>query len=232
LTLRLGDILVFLTVIIIIGFVTGSNPNGRAMIENAQISETASQLKAIEHAVNSFYNAYQTFPGDLVEPSKLIPECETLKCPAGNGNSIMDEPDGFWLQLHASKLLSDVITSENALGGYIMPFYHEDKKALPLVNKGSNLSGGHYLVLLKNNKMDTQAFFLTAQHAGQIDRKLDDGVADTGTVIAATTEQCTKLNEDGRTIYNEEYRKPCAFLYFKMNSPSPNDKNELKGSAH
>ena len=28
---------------------------------------------------------------------------------------------------------------------------------------------------------------------------------DTGTIIAATTEQCTKLNNEGKRIYNEEY---------------------------
>lgn len=201
------------------------------MIESAMIGETASQLKTIEQAVNSFYNKYGSFPGDLVEPSKVIPECVAFNCPAGNGNSFIDESDGFWLQLHASKLLPDVIVSENGLGGHIIPFYHDGKDALPLVNNGFSSGEGHYLVLLKNNQIDEDAYFLRAQQAGRIDRKLDDGAPDTGTIIAATTEQCIKLNNKGKPIYNEEYSKPCAFLYFKMNLLKQHNKNELNGSA-
>lgn len=63
-------------VMIIIGLLIGGILKGQQLIENARVSSTVSQIKAIESGISGFRDKYGGLPGDLVGAAARIPNCD------------------------------------------------------------------------------------------------------------------------------------------------------------
>ncbi len=60
-------------VMIIIGLLIGGILKGQELINNARVSSTAAQAKAIESGISTFRDKYAGLPGDLANPLVRLP---------------------------------------------------------------------------------------------------------------------------------------------------------------
>ena len=194
-------------VMIIIGLLIGGILKGQELIANAQITGTASSIKGIDAATTTFRDTYAAMPGDITNPGTRLPNClaGTTCNTAGDGNSRVEpalntngiaaapatEMTTFFAHLSAADLVTGIdadATNPNVFGGRypsapIAGGFHaayDNSGAL-----GSNAASrpGHYLALHNVPGGAPNGSALSATQAARLDRKLDDGVANTGTVF-------------------------------------------------
>ncbi len=198
-------------VMIIIGLLIGGVLKGQELISNAQIASTVAGIKGIDAATSTFSDTYNAFPGDMVNAQARIPNCAGT-CANGNGNSFISnagvaiapnstgvnagEALNFWIHLNLADLISGVDNTGTAAFG----------ASMPTTNVGGGLvagyvasgaiggrtatatgRGGHYLVLRNDAATAGAGSTLTANQAARIDRKMDDGSPNAGTVMAIGT---------------------------------------------
>lgn len=205
-------------VMIIIGLLIGGILKGQELIQNAQVTSTASQIKAVEAALTTFRDSYAAVPGDMRNPTTRLPNCTNAPCNVANaagtgGNGRIDqapaaaagagtEATRFWIHLAAADLIGGVdYTAGDAAdvawgralpaaeigGGFVVGYAGA---LADLAGSGAaTMNSGHYLSL---RQTPTAAVAASADNAAvrptqaaRIDRKLDDGTADAGSVLAA-----------------------------------------------
>lgn len=117
-------------VMVIIGLLIGGVLKGQELITNARAGATVAMVKGIEAAVNTFQDAYDAIPGDIVNPGQRLPNCLGALCnvPVNavlRGNRRLEtglagimgvEAQGFFTQLAAADLIGDVDAQANAMG--------------------------------------------------------------------------------------------------------------------
>ena len=84
-------------VMIIIGLLIAGVLKGQALIQNAQVTSTVAQTKAIEAATTTFRDTYNALPGDMTTPNTKLPNCAAtcLAMLAGaNGDGRIDKRSG------------------------------------------------------------------------------------------------------------------------------------------
>ena len=184
-------------VMIIIGLLIGGVLKGQELIGNAEIAATSSQIEGFDAATTTFRDIYDAVPGDIINPDVRIPNCASAPCSdAGDGNGRVDsevpgdassgENDGFWIHLHFADLLSGIdpngqIYPDAEVDGSYTMGYHAGGAL------GHNTDGafrGHYATIVSTPGAAAGDDSLTASQAARLDRKLDDGVSDTGSVFA------------------------------------------------
>ena len=202
---------------IIIGLLIAGVLKGQALIQNAQVTSTVAQVKAIEAAVSTFVDTYSAIPGDLVNPATRLPSCANaciVGAGANNGNGhlentpavtpIATEGEAFFSQLSAAGLLTG-LTGGAAGSTTVNGNFPGTKIANNVLLAGSarnNIVGDFSPVLLGAGVPD-QGLYLTINNsiaapvaattglkpdqAGRLDTKIDDGVPDTGIVRAFGT---------------------------------------------
>lgn len=209
-------------VMIIIGLLIGGILKGQELIANAQVTSSASQIKAIEAALTTFRDSYDAVPGDIASPRTRLPNCTASPCniasttsnnritqtpaaAAGSPATAANENTRFWTHLAAADLIGGLdYTSVTLTWGAAVPAAEIGGGFTvgyagvigDLVGSGAaTINSGHYLAL-KNNAAtavaaDNTNAALRPTQAARIDRKLDDGVADAGSVLAAGGEGAT-----------------------------------------
>ncbi len=200
-------------VMVIIGLLIGGILKGQEMIANAQVSATVAQAKGIDAATSTFRDMYDALPGDINNPTVRLPNC-TGTCAnngdgnarlAGNPGTVATENLWFWAHLNAADLLSGVDNSGNTVWGQGLPSAkagggftvgYTNDGTLP--NGSGTGRGGHWLTIQGITGTPGSAA-LTASEAARMDRKMDDGASDTGSVIASDTGSC----ESAAGVYNE-----------------------------
>lgn len=227
-------------VMIIIGLLIGGILKGQELIANAQITGTAAAVKGIDAATTTFRDTFAAMPGDITNPDERLPNCAAgSNCAApGNGNSRVEatgggsitagssnEMDTFWLHLAAADLITGIDPSlGNAFGGNYPSapigggfFAGYDNTAGGLgANAGSR--AGHYLILNDNPGGAPAGTALSALQAARLDRKLDDGVPDTGTVFSGNAgDTCLVASAGGLgNVYNEPNGNATCDLYIRF----------------
>jgi prepilin-type N-terminal cleavage/methylation domain-containing protein len=223
-------------VLMIIGLLIGGILRGQELMENARVTSTIQQSKAYDGAVTTFRDAYSSLPGDIVAPGTRLANCTVTACTtAGNGDSIIGAALGsktgtyssidasenrrFWLHLAVARLISGVDASGTATAAWGVMY--------PAARIGggfhvvyTNITGtpgvsGHFLVLRNgasgtattavNEGNGTSA--ISPLRAAQIDRKLDDGLPDTGDVVGIGTTGC-----EGTSYTESSEQRNCNLL--------------------
>lgn len=194
-------------VMIIVGLLIGGILKGQEMIANAQVTSTAAQAKAMDAATSTFRDQYKAFPGDMANADVRLTNCTAVPCfnagtpdgdgvidlGVGEGNSNADEGGFYFNQLRAANLISGGFTGEatdtfgtafpqaEAGGGFQIGHTTGTVTGFD----GGQLRVGHYLSI-NGAVADVGAATgaLTPSQAGRIDSKLDDGAANSGSVVA------------------------------------------------
>jgi len=164
-------------VMIIIGLLIGGILKGQELIANAQVTATASQIKAIEAATNTFRDSYNAVPGDMLNPATRLPNCAAATvcgANAGNGNNRVDddapgaaqtantEGPMFWTHLAAADMIGGVDSTVSNVatwgaqlpaaelgGGFTISFStgNAGTRALASLDGATTAMQGHYLAL-------------------------------------------------------------------------------------
>ncbi len=191
-------------VMIIIGLLIGGVLKGQELINNAQVAGAVSEVKGFDAAINTFRDTYAGYPGDLLLATTRIPNCGAT-CANGDGNGQIGAsgvgggaPAGenlnMWIHLNRAGMASSGGANATAQYGQALPqsafgtggyrVYYWQGGAL----FGSNSTAGHWLTLTRDPGANTG--FLTASQSARMDRKMDDGVADSGSVKAIAAANC------------------------------------------
>lgn len=217
-------------------------------IENGQIATTVTQIKRIDAAVATFRDAYRAVPGDMGNAPVRIPDCERNCEGGNNdgivGSSELkpvkiheDERHLFWAHLKKANLINgmnsiaidaDSKTREWGkafpradIGGGFQIYATPKSGRLPMTTPNVNARPGTYLVLTNDLMGDfsgKDAHFVTPKQAARIDRKMDDGMPHTGSVIAVGNERCliTKHQQKQYDDNGLNADKPCFSLFIRI----------------
>ena len=206
-------------VMIIIGLLIAGVLKGQALTQNAQVTATVAQAKAIEAATTTFKDTYNLYPGDMTTPNVKLPNCAAAPYSTpGNGNGTIDnlpsvvfagsvvEGHQFFVHLNAASLLTGIVPGEAAADIFGRNFPQGKVSGTgwavggttgvaALVSQiGAVLpSGGVYLVLTSDLTAaagGATTLGLKPDQALRIDTKLDDGSPDTGEVRAYGAATC------------------------------------------
>ncbi len=220
-------------VMIIIGLLIGGILKGQELIANAQLTATVAQIKGIDGALSTFRDKYSALPGDMLNPTTRLRDCTAAPCnDAGDANGRIDFPalgnapadtdEGLIAFIHmaAADLISGVDINGNVSFGSALPeakigggfwFGFTDNGVATGV---SGMRPGHYIAF---NGLPDQAMGgnngITTTQAAQVDRKIDDGQAETGDVQATGT-GCV----DASGVYQEATTNANCSLYIRVQS--------------
>jgi len=136
----------------------------------------------------------------------------------------------YWAQLNAAGLLTglqpllvktswgDTMPASKLAGGGFDIGWYAGNVAFPSQSNGiaANVLTGHYLALHGSAGVAMAAAapdaFMTANQAARIDTKIDDGVGNTGTVLAGGAATCT----DAGGVYQEKLAGALCSLYIQF----------------
>ena len=206
-------------VMIIIGLLIGGVLKGQELIANAQIASTVTQAKGIDAAVSTFRDTYNAFPGDMGNATTRIAGCAGNCANSATTNSVLNvapnaaaanagEGLQFWLHLSAADLISGVTLTGNAVFGEELPTApigggfvagYTQTGAIGGQTATANPRSGHYIVLRADaaTAASNASAILTPLQAARVDRKMDDGQPNVGTVVAIGTTGATNCASAG-----------------------------------
>lgn len=226
-------------VLMVIGLLVGGVLKGRDLIDNARVNSLVMQAKTYESATRSFKKMYGELPGDFREASTRLPNCSgAAPCTDGGGDGLIGtnnneaamatsgEPRAYWLHLAKAGLLPSAIDPEytgtpNTFG--------RDFPATPF---GGGISMQYWNVWVAGNwgtfanhflrtRFSTTSAgntgLLTAAQAAKIDRKIDDGLPNSGNVISSGTSFNCFVASGGQNIYPETNAAKKCDTFFRMN---------------
>lgn len=184
-------------VMVIIGLLIGGILKGQEMIENARVNAAISQIKAVTAASSTFQDMYDAIPGDMLTAAARLPGAPGN----GDGNNQLDnapfvvpaagdETILFFEHLAAADLLAGTLTT-NGMGADIRGAeisVSEQVGAAQVGDSAANVSGR--FIVIAESAGGPATVGLTPLQAGRIDRKLDDGDPDTGSVLATGGATC------------------------------------------
>jgi len=227
-------------VMIIIGLLIGGILKGQELIGNARISSSVAQLKAFETGINTFRDKFAGYPGDIGTPANRVPNCTNTCGQAGNGNGQIgvsnadvtdtsNENSAALAQLVASDMFSGVdpqiatgvgsAVNVNMVASNIAGTMHIVFSAGGAVTGAvAPLAAGHYVrwdEKLGAARAAGDGLVLNPSQSARIDRKMDDGNSDSGSVIAiGANAQATDCSNSG--VYNENVGTANCGLYVRV----------------
>ena len=198
-------------VMIIVGLLIGGILKGQELIANAQVASLVTQAKGIDAGISTFRDSYRAFPGDMNTAQARLPNCVAgNNCFNGGGTGIIDNPvtgvgtaaaagngtqesGNFFTQMALAGNIGGVDPTGGAAYGGQFPdtpvgggfsIGHTNAGAISAqIQGGATVLGGHYLIM--NSALGALAAStgpINASQAARIDRKMDDGNADSGSV--------------------------------------------------
>ena len=156
-------------VLVIIGLLLGGVLKGQGLIDSAKVKNIIQQSNSLTAAVNAYQDKFRALPGDDIQGTVHVPNS------AGNGNGDGQIGDGQPREF-------TLAPQHLALGGFITGSFNGTSQFMTSAQGGA--------VYLYNDEVGGRAGNgirfdnLPEGYAEQIDSKLDDGVASTGSVRA------------------------------------------------
>ena len=224
-------------VMVIIGLLIGGILKGQELIKNAAVSATAAQLKAFESAYVTFLDIYGAKPGDFADAQGKINGCNgASNCANGNGNGSIQWNNSFIWNGHSvansetyqaqkhmalADLIGGVDTRANGgntsgeglvgaeIGGYLYlgESYGNYTNA---VTGNVALPAGILVGIIENPAVwSGNGDVDTATVMERLDRKIDDGVATTGSFRLMGAAVCF----NGADYASNIEQKDCSFAY-------------------
>jgi len=197
-----GFTLVELAIVLtIIGLLIGGILKGQQLIANAQVTAQIAQFKAIEAAMTTFVDQYQELPGDMKDAStRLPPACGGAVCGNGGGDGVIGTASAnptaitgaateemlFWQHLSAANLIAGVAGTGAVIGQGIPPGKFTGSGMIMNNLSGGPYIGGAYVSVIGSLAAPVPAAGqgpMTPNQAAQIDRKMDDGQSQTGSIV-------------------------------------------------
>ncbi len=194
-------------VMVIVGLLIGGILKGQEMIANQQVNSTIAQIKAVDAAQATFRDIYDAIPGDMSDAVTRVTGC-AAPCANGDGDNSLEtaplvgapnaETLNFFRHLAGAGLLAGMSPTDTTyLDANInnVEFIPGTQAAAALGQAAAGVArSGHYLGVNATGGAGN-AVGLTPLQAGRIDRKLDDGVSNTGGAIAGgTVAACADAN--------------------------------------
>lgn len=184
-------------VLVIIGLLLGGVLKGQELITGARVRNVIDQQSGIKAAYFGFVDRYRARPGDYSAATANIPNLSAAACNGGNGDgdgiieADRNENTLVWEHLSKAGFLNGVYTCAAAVSAAttpMNPYARPIDLAYDADYGGSNSSPQH------NLKTGSQ---VPAEILAEVDRKVDDGNALTGSVraqtsggVTATTTEC------------------------------------------
>ena len=206
-------------VMVIIGLLIGGILKGQEMIANQQVNSTIAQVKAIEAAVGTFRDIYDAFPGDMANADDRLPNC-TGTCIVADGtegdNVLSTSPlvaagadaAAFFPQLVAADLMAGT-TGPSLPGKISNTAWYPGYTGGAALGELDSPRAGHYMVL--GTSASPAAASLVPLEAARMDRKVDDGVANSGS--AGSSIIADTCSDAGTGVYQEaEQGEDCGFV--------------------
>lgn len=201
-------------VLVIIGLVIGSVLVGNDLIDASQTRKVTTQLENYKTATNTFKLKYNCLPGDCDHAVSVGLGTAGGVGDDGNGNSIignastdsLDEMPNYWYHLMRASLIADTVDGSDSGTGY----EGLTNPAPIFAYNSSSPASGQLTWLTLYNKSFLNSFFATFNNhsfyttasvtpgsatagrsllpitAFRIDKKIDDGAAEAGSVQAAS----------------------------------------------
>jgi prepilin-type N-terminal cleavage/methylation domain-containing protein len=190
-------------VLVIVGLLIAGILKGQELIANSQVASTVSQMNGIQAAKDTFRDKYRGFPGDMLNAQVRIPNCTAANtCNNGTGNGQIGVVPGgapagesiqFFVHLLRDGLLSgytgdtanlqfgEALPSANVGGGFTVGY-----GGTPTASVAGRQ--GHWIAVagVSNGAVTATNGLLAPAQAFNIDSKLDDGIPDTGSILATT----------------------------------------------
>lgn len=192
--------------LMVIGLLIGGVLKGQELIENARVTMTMKQLTDYDTAVMLFRNSYNAIPGDMKNPSRYLPDCQSAPCSAtssaaevGSGTITTNlEARNFWIHLARAGLLQGVddqgtqrnASPPNPWGGHMLIWYVDQQIVTGTMR--------HRYYIGEQQGDITPRLRLVRIKA--IDRKMDDGVASTGRVTLGADAALDPVCHDTDTL--------------------------------
>jgi len=177
-------------VLVIIGLIVGGVLVGQDLIKAARIRAVVAQIQGYDTSINAFMGKYDDIPGDISQAVAF-----GLGGADGDGDGVVEngttatfdgELDDFWLHLSAANMADGSYAAGGATAGTNFPRTKLKKGGVIAVMEGSNLTWvlGTGNAALTTTLSTWVGDVLTPAEAFGIDSKLDDGKADTGSIVA------------------------------------------------
>lgn len=187
-----------------------------------RVEGTGLRVHDLSYAVVDFKKKYHAFPGDMKDAAKLIPGCDETCTPpasgAGNGKigsadfakslrpltaAVSDETELFWKHLRLAGLYDGGMTHNSPLIlpniHYVVGYADGSKFSAEIAPENERMKG-NIIVLVSDDVFQGNAKMneagkqpLTPSEAAGIDRKMDDGRANTGWVQGYGTPKCFEM---------------------------------------
>ena len=240
-----GFTLVELAIVMaIIGLLVGGVLKGQQLLANAKVTAQIKQFNQVESASLGFRDKYNYLPGDFPAATQRIALCTAANfCVNGDGNNIIGlltpgftpsqsgntsvpqiETAMFWKHLTMSNFLSGIEYDSNPAlpqwgethplaetnGGLLLGFNAQ------YADVPNTQEVGHFLFLVGEPGGRTTNYSLSPLTAYQIDRKIDDGKPNTGSVLAEHVGTGCKTADNPTGIYNASDNDLSCVLWYKV----------------
>lgn len=186
-------------VISILGLLLTGVFKGKQLYDNAKLNALIGQIQDIQLSIHQFEQNYGALPGDFAKASEQIKD--DLINGNGDGKVESSESKNVWPHLFAAKLFPSSTAPVSKMGG-IISFEHTPNGA----------PDGHWIIVGKPTSSNNSGAILTPEQAFLIDKKIDNGIGNSGKVRGIDGEdgKGSCLKSDGS--YNLTNKDPSCVL--------------------
>jgi prepilin-type N-terminal cleavage/methylation domain-containing protein len=206
-------------VMLIMGLLVGGILVGRDMISHSEIHQMVSEIKEMQIAIRNFKDRYATVPGDFPRATSYWPTATTDN---GNGNGYIDSTlltesqSAFHHMVLAGVYRGGYGSGDGPSNGATYQSEWNMKKSrvrdidYAITNNsvylGSPFPAFDQTVILMGKGVDwvgytPQVEALTRLETSTIDRKMDDGMPNTGTIMGSTGAGAPSVNCTAGGVY-------------------------------
>ncbi len=223
-------------VLVIVGLLISGILKGMEIIHNGQMQRTVHQYESYLAAHHSFEDIYNRMPGDMADATGKIPGCTAANnCANGDGNSILGarlnngagttgglENTLYWKHLALADLITGIDVSASTGAGDIR--FGISHPVTPLGGgwnaimtdlNGIGDYGGIGVILQISGRPNGNRQVLTPEEAEYIDRQLDDGRPNSGSVTAEWSSS-TNCDDDASNSYVLQTISDDCLMYFRV----------------